>query len=436
MIIGNPILIGGGSGDNTYDATLSSGSQMLSGITAYASGVKYTGTIPTYSGSVNGGQGSIPDYSYYGGSYVITPSTVSQTFPMAGYIMSHDLTVEAYSGGSAVLSDITISSNGRYSAADSGVDGFANVVVDVPQSPAIFGSKTISSNGVYSASNFGFDGFDEVVVSVASGISPSGSMTLTQNLTTYDVTSLASVYVNVPTSLYSYSYTPSKNWWSRVKYLNPYTFASDANLASASFSACEVVDEHAFEGCVSLSTVSLQNCKSVFYGAFAGCTALTEINLPSCVDLSGTAFSGCTTLSQAILPNVAYISNYVFYHCSALVSISVPIVTTLGGDAIVDCNSLESVYFPAVKIVSNWAIWDCANLETASFPSCERIGFIFASCPNLKSLYLMGSSVVSLLASSVFVSAPEFDIYVPSSLYNQYIVSTHWSYLSSRIISM
>ena len=40
-------------GTDTSDATLSSGAQLLYGITAYADGVKYTGTIQTYDGTVS-----------------------------------------------------------------------------------------------------------------------------------------------------------------------------------------------------------------------------------------------------------------------------------------------------------------------------------------------------------------------------------------------
>ncbi len=39
-------------GTDTSDATLTSGGQMLEGITAYARGAKYTGTIETYDGTV------------------------------------------------------------------------------------------------------------------------------------------------------------------------------------------------------------------------------------------------------------------------------------------------------------------------------------------------------------------------------------------------
>lgn len=54
-------------GQNTYDATLSSGYQMLEGVTAYSKGQKYTGQIPSKTSSnvtVNGNTVTIPS-GYY-----------------------------------------------------------------------------------------------------------------------------------------------------------------------------------------------------------------------------------------------------------------------------------------------------------------------------------------------------------------------------------
>ena len=43
---------GGGGGTDTSDATVTSGSEILLGFTAYAKGNKYTGEIPNYNGTV------------------------------------------------------------------------------------------------------------------------------------------------------------------------------------------------------------------------------------------------------------------------------------------------------------------------------------------------------------------------------------------------
>lgn len=53
--------------DDTSDATLTSGSQMLDGVTSYANGVKYTGNIPSRSGSdltASGATVTVPAGSY------------------------------------------------------------------------------------------------------------------------------------------------------------------------------------------------------------------------------------------------------------------------------------------------------------------------------------------------------------------------------------
>lgn len=77
-------------GQNTYDATLSSGYQMLEGVTAYSKGQKYTGQIPSKTSSnvaVNGNTVTVPS-GYYSNEVektiseatVATPSiTVSST---------------------------------------------------------------------------------------------------------------------------------------------------------------------------------------------------------------------------------------------------------------------------------------------------------------------------------------------------------------------
>lgn len=57
----------GSGGENTYDATLTSGNQMLEGVTAYSKGQKYTGRIPSKTSNdveVNGNEVLIPN-GYY-----------------------------------------------------------------------------------------------------------------------------------------------------------------------------------------------------------------------------------------------------------------------------------------------------------------------------------------------------------------------------------
>lgn len=70
--------------ENTYDATLSSGEQMLEGVTAYSKGTKYTGQIPSKSStdiSVNENTVNIP-YGYYSENQTKTIAKTSVPSPI------------------------------------------------------------------------------------------------------------------------------------------------------------------------------------------------------------------------------------------------------------------------------------------------------------------------------------------------------------------
>lgn len=90
---------GGGSGTDTSDATLNSNAQLLSGVTAYAKGTKYTGTIATKTSSdITNSNNVVTIPSGYYASQVqktigtakaaatITPSTSNQTIAAGTYI--------------------------------------------------------------------------------------------------------------------------------------------------------------------------------------------------------------------------------------------------------------------------------------------------------------------------------------------------------------
>lgn len=67
--------------------------------------------------------------------------------------------------GEAVLENLEVTKNGTYTPGD-GVDGFGNVVVNVPEPEVVLQDKTITENGTYSADE-GFDGLGKVTVEVA-----------------------------------------------------------------------------------------------------------------------------------------------------------------------------------------------------------------------------------------------------------------------------
>ena len=218
-------------GTNTNDATLTSGTQMLQGITAYSKGTKYTGTIPSkasaditvtantvkvpagYYSTANtktvlettvatpaisiSSDGLITASSVQTAGYVaaktttatkqlatqsvktITPSSSAQVAVSAGKYTTGDITV------SAVPTETkTITANGTYSPSNGKY--FSSVKVAVPSDAVALQEKTITpteSTQVVDPDN-GYSGFSSVTVNgipstyVGSGVATKGTTTI------------------------------------------------------------------------------------------------------------------------------------------------------------------------------------------------------------------------------------------------------------------
>ena len=98
-----------------------------------------------------------------------------------------------------------------------------------------------------------------------------------------------------------------------------------------------------------------------------------------------------------------------------------------------------------VSTVRYYAFWGCSALTAVSFPECTYIGsYTFHNCRSLLSLYLAGHSVAQLDNASAFTGTPMSksvsgtygSIFVPASLYSDYIIANNWSVYSSRFVSV
>ena len=138
----------------------------------------------------------------------------------------------------------------------------------------------------------------------------------------------------------------------------------------------------------------------------------------------------------------------VFAYCNnKLSNINFPACTSIGSYAFCNCTDLTSVNFPACTNIGNSAFTFCYNLSTVSFPVCTSINSkAFCECFNLTSLYLTGSSYVSLANSNAFSYTPiggssstagqYGSIYVPASMLASYKTRTNWTYFSSRFVGV
>jgi hypothetical protein len=224
-------------------------------------------------------------------------------------------------------------------------------------------------------------------------------------------------------------------------------FYGCSRLTTASFPNATVIKNFAFHGCSSLTTASFPVATTIGSSAFRYCTGLTTVSFPNVITISYGAFNGCTSLTTASFPVVATIGASAFYGCSRLTTASFPVATTIGSSAFSVCSRLTTVSFPNATTIGASAFYGCSSLTTASFPVATTIGSsAFVRCYNLKSLYLMGSSVCALSNSGAFSSTPiggystwagtYGSIYVPASLLTTYQAAANWSYFSSRFVGV
>ena len=283
-------------GTNTNDATLSSGAQMLQGVTAYSKGTKYTGTIATV-------EGPTPDISvssdgliaasvsnpkgYQAGSTTktatqqlttkgattITPSSASQIAVNSGVYTTGKITVSAvptetkkitangtYSPSTgkyfssvevAIAGDtptyqsktISPSTSVQTVTADSGYDALSDVTVNAIQTE----TKSVTSNGTYKPTNGKY--FSSVTVNVPSETFKTQTKTVTPTESTQTVSpdsgynGLSTVTVNPISSTYIGSAVPTKGATTITPNSNNQTAISSGTYATGKITVSAVPTE-------------------------------------------------------------------------------------------------------------------------------------------------------------------------------------------------
>ena len=173
---------GAASGIDTNDATLTSGNQMLKGVSAYSKGKKYTGTIPTVeaptpdisvsdSGVITATVSNSKGYQAgtttktstqqltTQGEKVITPNDSTQTAVNAGVYTTGPITVSAVPAETK-----TITANGTYSP--SAGKYFSSVEVAIAGDTPTYQSKTVfpSTSIQTVTADEGYDALSDVIV--------------------------------------------------------------------------------------------------------------------------------------------------------------------------------------------------------------------------------------------------------------------------------
>ena len=233
---------------------------------------------------------------------------------------------------SASLSETYIS-NGNYNITGEFNGGV--ITVDVPAPQFVTETLNVSANGTYNPGE-GVDGYSQVVVDVPQSVT---------GFTEKDITEGTIEIINLDNS---------------ASFVASSAFNNNKTIQTVNLPYATSVGSSAFNNCTSLSQVSLPMCSYIGTYAFYYCTSLTQVNLPVCSYIRNNIFQGCNSLTQVNLPVCSYIGDNVFTGCTSLTQVNLPVCSYIGEDAFYMCRSLSQMSLPVCNTIMAYAFENCS----------------------------------------------------------------------------
>lgn len=395
----------------------------------------------------------------------------------------------------------TYISNGNYNITGEFNGGV--IKVDVPAPQFVTETLNVSANGTYTPGQ-GVDGYSQVVVDVPQNVIGFTEKEITEGVQIVNLSNSAS-------------------------YVNSYAFANNRYLQTVNLPNCTSVGVNAFSNCSNLKTVSFPECKSIRSSVFNECKNLEIINIPLCSYIGDDAFNYCISLSQVSLPVCNYIGGFAFYNCSKLsqltlctetykipsynntftntsfnkgigsiyvdvglydnfisstgwskfsslfvsvgtidpmlsfsdgllygktkniysdwgsytgvtssllIKVSLSECNILNSNTFSNCINLSEVYLPEVTYIGSNVFHSCPSLHQVGLPICSYIGSTaFYTYPAISLSLTLGYNGVCKLDGQLFDGNKKslISIFVPASLVDAYKSATNWSYFSTQI---
>ena len=331
---------------------------------------------------------------------------------------------------SASLSE-TYTSNGNYNITGEFNGGV--ITVDVPAPQFVTETLNVSANGTYNPGQ-GVDGYSQVVVDVPISGWDQKSITEGTNI----IINLDNTASFVASNAFKDNKTIQTVNLTYATSVGDYAFYSCSSLSQVNLPVCSYIGTSAFYNCTSLTQISLPMCSYVGKYAFFDCSSLTQISLPMCSHIGNDAFYMCSSLLQVSLPMCSYIDRGTFSYCTSLSQIDLPMCSYISNSAFLHCSSLKQVSLPVCSFISDRVFQNCSSLSQISLPVCSIIGYnVFDGCSSLSIITIGYSGVCNLKNSNAFnatqITSSTGSIYVPTSLVDSYKSATNWSYFSTQI---
>ena len=229
----------------------------------------------------------------------------------------------------------TYISNGSYNITGEFNGGV--ITVDVPAPQFVTEPLNVSANGTYIPSE-GVNGYSQVVVDVPQSVTGFTEKEITEGIQIVNLSNSAS-------------------------YVSPNVFANNVYIQTVNLPYATSVGNNAFQYCDSIYQVSLPVCEYIGNYAFNGCGSLSQVSLPVCKYIGWYAFKDCSSLIQVSLPMCSSIDNYAFSSCYSLTQVSLPVCEYIGSYAFDFCSSLSQISLPMCSSINELAFWFCSSLS-------------------------------------------------------------------------
>ena len=242
----------------------------------------------------------------------------------------------------------------------------------------------VTDNGTYTPGQ-GVDGFSQVVVNVPQSVS---------GFTQKDITEGNYQVVNLNNS---------------ASFVKAQAFTGMSTLQTVNLPSCTKVQIAAFSGCVNLQTVSLDICTVISGNAFYNCSSLSSVYAPNCTLISVGTFYGCRNLISIDLPSVTQIMDSAFYNCVSLKYVSIPKCQLISGQPFgatygaFGRAALESIDLPV-----------CSGISHNAFQGNQSLSQITLGYSSVCYLYNTNAFTATPIASgtgSIYVPASLVDRY-------------------------
>lgn len=236
----------------------------------------------------------------------------------------------------------TYISNGSYNITGEFNGGV--ITVDVPAPQFVTETLNVSANGTYNPGE-GVDGYSQVVVDVPQSVTGYTQKEITEGVQIVNLSNSAS-------------------------FIRSYAFNNYEMLKTVYLPNCTRVNDNAFNGCLNLETVYLPNCSYIGKYCFYNCKfSFISVSLNALI-IDDFAFADCLNLHFVDLTNCNQINRYAFRYCSNLESIYINYssVASLAVNVFQATNSSFKVYVPSSLVSDYQAATNWSDYSNRIFP--------------------------------------------------------------------